>query len=72
MACAACGQESSLEATGNLVAVAPSPGTIPSLLEVQVAPGGGVVVISTPVRPNTDSAAFCASVVFKFRCSVRI
>ena len=58
---------SPLKATGTLVAAAPGPRSILNPLGVRVAPGGGVVVIMTSVRPNSDSAEFFASVVFKLQ-----
>ena len=36
-------------------------------LGVWVVPGDSVVVIETPVRPNSDSAEFRTSVVFKLQ-----
>ena len=40
---------------------------------VWVGPGGSVVVTRTLVRPNLDSAEFCASVVSNYSCcNVRI
>ena len=41
-----------------LVTAAPSPGSIVHH-PVRVGHGGGVVVIRTPVRPNSNSADFC-------------
>ena len=56
-----------LEAAGTLVVAASSPGSIlhhPRGL--RVGHGGGVVVIRTPVRPNSNSTEFCALVVLNY------
>ena len=56
----------SLEAAGTLVVAAPSPGSILHHPGVRVGHGGGVVVIRTPVRPNSNSAEFRAWVVLNY------
>ena len=50
--------ESSVEATGAIVAAAISPGSIPTPPRLQVSPGGGVVVILTHVTPNSNLLGF--------------
>ena len=51
----------------------PCPRSIPNLPEVRIAPGVGVVVIGTPVRPNSNSAEFRSSAVLYYSfCDVTI
>ena len=58
--------KSSLNVACTLVAAAPSPESILHHLGVQVGHGGSVVVIRTPVRPNSNSAEFRTWVVLNY------
>ena len=62
----ALGRESSLEATGALVAPGPILESIPNPLEVWDGPGLGVVVIRTPFQTKFQPAWFRASVVLNY------
>ena len=55
-----------MEAAGTLVVAAPSPGSILHHPGVQVGHGGGLVVIRTPVRLNSNSAELHTWVVSNY------
>ena len=56
-----------MEAAGTLVVVTPSQASIPNVIGSGVSLRGSVVVIRTPVTPNSKPGKFCPSVVFKLQ-----